>query len=364
MAAIITGCKKIDNNVPAIKSARLQLAPPSLASFDGPLLHCTSSLDLSGGEYTYGFCYSLTRNPVIPGANTVSLNFAGGSFSAVPSNVSLGKQYYVRGFITNGFATAYSNLDSFFIPLYLQTDTVRNISARAFDVYMYTSPIAKDSITERGLCYDTLPNPGMDDLKTVSPVSDTGKILIHVNDSLKPGKRYYLRSYFIANGRPVYGNEVSFTTAGYPGSFGYIIFDKGSNINGWRYVEAATDSITKTNINWGCLGTDIPGTTAQVGSGLINSDTIVALCNDTMSAASICVKLIFKARSDWYLPALDELKALFELQLSGVISRQVVLFSSTQASPANCFVLDLSTGQQQQIPKSSTAAFIWPMRRY
>jgi hypothetical protein len=363
---IITGsCKKVDNNVPLIKSATLVLSTPVASSFDGPFFQCNSSIDVSTGGYTYGFCYSLTRNPVLPGANTVSNNFATGNFSAVATEVLQGQKYYVRGFVTNGFATAYSNTDSFFMPLHLQTDTVRNITTRSFDVTIYTAPSAADSITERGVCYDTLRMPQITALKTVSALADTGNILLQAtNDSFKPGKTYYLRSYFIANGRPVYGNEVSFKTAGYKGSYGYVIFDKGTTTNRWRYIEAALDSLTTTNIIWGCTNINAPGTLAAVGAGLQNSDTIVAACNDTLSAANYCLNLRLKAVTDWYLPSLDELKALHQLKLSGVIARSGVLFSSTEASAADCYVLDLSTGLQQLLSKNSTSAFIWPMRRY
>ena len=361
---VIAGCKKVDNNVPLIKGATLVLSTPVIASLDGPLLTCRSSLDVSGGGYTYGFCFSITRNPVIPGANAVSNDFSAGNFSAIANEVLQGQKYYVKGFITNGFATAYSNMDSFYVPLNIQTDTVRNITARYFDVTIYTSPAAADSIIERGVCYDTLALPDINDLKTISSVADTGNILVQVNETLRPGKTYYLRSYFIANGRPIYGNQVSFKTAGYGGSYGYIIFDKGSATDGWRYIEAATDSIPSSNVIWGCAGSNVPGTFATAGTGLANSDTIIAACSDTLAAAYICLNLVLKAKNDWYLPSVDELKALYQLKLSGIITRDLTLFSSTQASAANCYVYNFSTGTQEQLAKNSVNARIWPIRRY
>lgn len=364
VAVLVNGCKKIDNNVSLIKGAVLVLTVPADISLEGPLLSSSSSLDLSQGGYTYGFCYSLTRNPVIPGTNTVANNYTAGSFSALATNISFGKMYYVRSFITNGFATAYSNMDSFFIPLYLQTDTVRNITARSFQVTVYTSPAAADSITEVGVCYDTSGVPDINDWKTPVAVIDTGNLLLQVRDTLLPGRIYNLRSYAIANGRPVYGNQVSFKTAGYKGSYGLIIFDKGNAADGWRYIEAAADSITRPGITWACAGTNVPGTLPAVGTGLSNSDTIAVVCNDSLGAANICLNLALKAKTDWFLPSVDELKALYELKLSGVITRNTVFFSSTQASAADCYVVDFSTGQQQTLPKNADAAFLWPMRRY
>lgn len=361
---LIYGCKKIDNGVPLIKSATLTITTPNVVSFDGPLASCTSSLDLSGGAYTYGFCYSLTRNPTIPGINNTSTNYMAGNFSALITNVQFGKKYYIRAFVTNGFATSYSNQDSFFVPLYIFTDTVKNITARSFDVKLYTLPAIADSITEKGVCYDTIKSPDIMDLKTITTLTDTGTILLHVGDSLRAGKTYYLRSYCIANGRALYGNEVTFKSAGYKGSYGYIVFDKGDTTNGWRYVEAALDTITRANAIWGCSGDNVPGTLGTIGAGLINSNTIAAVCTDTLAAANICINLTLKTRTDWYLPSVDELKALYQLTLSSVISNNLLLFSSTQASANDGYVVDFSTGLRQQIVKSSAAAFIWPVRRF
>jgi hypothetical protein len=361
---VLHSCKKIDYGAAAINGTSLVLAPPDAVYINGVFLSSSSSLDLSATDYTYGFCYSLTRSPVIPGLNTVSKNYTAGSFSAMCTNIEYGKMYYVKSFVANGFATAYSNMDSFFVPLYIYTDTVRNITARSFDVSIYTLPAIADSITERGVCYDTLALPDINSRKMISTVSDTGTILIRVNDTLNPGKTYYLRSYFIANGRPVYGNQVSFVPAGYAGSYGYVVFDKGSAADGWRYIEAALDSISTTTIKWGCPGTSVPGTLTAAGAGFQNTDTIISVCSDTLAAANFCRSLTLKGKTDWYLPSVDELKALYQLKLAGIIEREAVLFSSSEASANNCFVVDFSTGQQQQLAKNSTAAGVWPVRRY
>ncbi len=361
---IVYGCKKVDNGSDAVKGAVLTMSAPSLVSLKGPIISSTSSLDLSGGQYIYGFCYSLTRNPVIPGVNTTTTNYASGSFSARLVNIEFGKKYYVRAFVTNGLVTSYSNADSFFVPSYIYTDTVKNISARSFDIKIFTLPAFADSITERGVCYDTLINPVISSLKTLSTIIDTGFIALHVNDTLFPGKTYYLRSYFIANGRAVYGNQVSFRTAGYKGAYGYIIFDKGDTTNGWRYVEAALDTITVANTTWGCCRHQCTICTNIYWGGYENSIAITTACTDTLAAAYIATHLTLKGKADWYLPSVDELKALYELKLSSVITRTAVLYSSTQASVNDCYILDFNDGSQQQIVKSSGAAFIWPVRRY
>ena len=361
---IIYGCKKVDDGTAVIKGATLTLPASGNVTLNGAVFSCNSSIDLSGGIYTYGFCYSLTRNPVIPGLATGAENYAAGSFSALVTNIAFGKTYYIRAFVTNGIATSYSSIDSFAVPLFIHTDTVKNISAHSFDVHIYTLPAIADSITERGVCFDTLTKPDITDLKNISAVLDTGNILLHVNDTLLPGKTYYLRSYFIANGRVVYGNEVNLKTAGYKGAYGYIIFDKVDTTNGWRYIEAALDTITAANAIWGCSGSDVPGTLLTIVSGFENSNAIAAVCSDTLAAANICINLKLKNATDWYLPSVGELNALYQLKVSGVISKTYLLFSSSQATANDCYVVDFSSGFQQQIIKDSSAALIWPVRKY
>ena len=363
---VIAGCKKVDYNVPAIKNAKLVLQDvPDSISFEGAGATCTSSLDLSAGGYTYGFCYSLNHNPTIPGVNSVSNNYASGSFSAIVSRIEFGKKYYIRAFVTNGFATSYSNEDSFAAPVYIYTLPAKNITARSFDISLYTMPSIAANITERGVCYSTASMPNIGKLRTISPVTDTGIINFHVTDTLKAGTTYYARSYFIAGGKPYYGSEINFKTAGYAGgSGGYIVFDKADTTNGWRYIEAAADTIKKANIIWGCNGVSIPGTLTAIGSGLGNSNAIIAGCSDTMSAAYRCRNLTLNNKTDWYLPSIDELKALYELNFDSVIKRNDTLFSSSQANANECYIIYFSDGVQRQLQKNATGAKAWAFRRF
>ena len=66
------------------------------------------------------------------------------------------------------------------------------------------------TVTERGVCWSTSPNPTVIDNKT-SDGSGTGSFTSHIT-GLLPGTTYYLRSYAINNAGISYGNELSFPT--------------------------------------------------------------------------------------------------------------------------------------------------------
>lgn len=363
----ILGCGKVsDFGSPALKTATLNLVQPGNVSIVGITAICNTDLNAADRNYTYGFCYGLTRNPTIPGLATGSNNYNTGSFSAPITDLQYGKKYYVRAFITNGLVTNYSKQDSFAMPNYLSTEKVKNISSTTFEVDIHLQETPADIITQKGICYGTKTKPTLNDFTAFAATTDTGYATISVTDTLKAGTVYYVRSVVVTGGKAFYGTELSFTASGYRGgSGGYIFFDKGDTTGGWRYLEAAPDTITVANAVWGCSGTTVPGTLATTGAGLSNSNAIIAACTAPLAAVNICDALVLKNKTDWFLPSSDELTVLYNLKLSGIIkNHNLVLFSSTQASATACYVIDFSSGSPSQLPKDLSTAFIWPVRRF
>jgi len=94
---------------------------------------------------------------------------------------------------------------------------------------------------------------------------------------------------------------------------GFIFYDSGETINGWRYLEAAPSTTEKT-ATWGGEGSNVAGTQKEVGAGKQNTDIIViwlSLFGGTGKAAQICNDLVYKGYSDWFLPSLDELDLMY-----------------------------------------------------
>jgi hypothetical protein len=62
---------------------------------------------------------------------------------------------------------------------------------------------------------------------------------------------------------------------------------------------------------WGCWGDEIGGTSALIGTGQANTDTIVNFCAETGIAARLCNDLVSGGYEDWFLPSKDELNEMY-----------------------------------------------------
>jgi len=97
---------------------------------------------------------------------------------------------------------------------------------------------------------------------------------------------------------------------------GYIFYDKGSYSNGWRYLEAAPVSTEWTDKQWSSsyYGHLIGATGMEIGTGQSNTTTIVTWLNsqsETGCAAQLCDALVYGGYSDWFLPSIYELFAMY-----------------------------------------------------
>lgn len=99
---------------------------------------------------------------------------------------------------------------------------------------------------------------------------------------------------------------------------GWIIYDKGNNSEGWRYMEAAPVDQTpdswrhKGLAEWGCHGTAIPGARyTAIGRGMLNTKAILEGCDEPDTAARMCADYRGGGKDDWFLPSLDELELIF-----------------------------------------------------
>lgn len=99
---------------------------------------------------------------------------------------------------------------------------------------------------------------------------------------------------------------------------GTVFYDKGSTLDGWRYMECSTAAMTVAswaerrevgNVSHGSIDGDLV-TSQEIGSGPANTDAIIAACS-AASAASRCRAVTQGGYSDWFLPSLDELNQLY-----------------------------------------------------
>ncbi len=328
-------------------------------------------------DYGYGVCYGLNPNPLYEDSATekkhnTSANSTG-DFNSVIDHLIPGKTYYMRAYVKGKSAIKYGNEIMFTVPTVVNTGIVRNITTQSFDVTINVPTNITVNIDKKGVCFSTAPNPTIYNDDIVSPTGGTGIALINFKYSLygirlSPNTTYYLRSYIKSNNGINYGNEVTFKTTGYiAGSGGYVFFDKGETTNGWRYLETAPNTYTLSNSYpiWGLNNNFVSNISAEIGTGLENTDLIIQSCNLSNVAARICKIMTINNKKDWFLPSINELAAVHTLQFNGVfILKESKVISSTQVSSNEMNTFNFIDGKVNIENKNDRYVSILPIRRF
>ena len=182
----------------------------------------TASSATCGGNVTFdgytsvterGFCWSTNPNPTISD-NVLVLGSGTGSFSGTLQNLTDGTTYYVRAYAKNSKGFGYGEEKSFttvaIIPPTLTTSNISNITINSAKCGGTISSDGNSSVTERGLCWSTKPDPTISDSVLVCG-SGSGSFS-GTMQNLEDGTTYYVRAYAKNNKHIGYGEEKSFTT--------------------------------------------------------------------------------------------------------------------------------------------------------
>ena len=170
-----------------------------------------------GAEVTErGVVYSTNQSPTTEDSKVASGSGLG-EFTCNLTDLKDGTIYYARAYAINAKGTAYGEEVSFTT----KTKTIATIATTLATNVSYTSAtvagnVTEDggaTVTEKGVCYSTSPNPTIDDNKRTNG-SGIGTITC-VFSYLQDGTTYYARAYAINALGVGYGNEVSFTTMAY-----------------------------------------------------------------------------------------------------------------------------------------------------
>ena len=222
-----------------------------------------------------GLCYSTNNSePTLSDAYTTN-GTGSGSFTSVVTNVSVNTTYYVRAYATNSIGTGYGDVYSVTtgngLPSVTTTVIGENVTSSSAIGGGNVVDDGGYSVTARGVCWSTLPNPTIADNKTVS---GSGK------------------GYFTSN---ITGIDLS-------GSNTYYVRAYATNVNGTTYGQMVT--INKENLDYANLPTfQYGGYTYKVypDMGGMSWDNAVTACNN----------LSYGGYTDWFLPTLDELRACY-----------------------------------------------------
>jgi len=227
---------------------------------------CGGNVASDAGNYVSvqkGICWSLNPNPTF-NDNHIEAGDGNGNFTLSMTELSMNTTYYVRAYAVTDAGTVFGEEKTFTtkngIPM-LTTASVTDIGR-----YEATcgGTIIDDgglTITERGVCWSTSPNPTIMDNYVVSGMG-IGDFVSSMT-GLTISTTYYVRSYATNAASTTYGNEMEFTTQQTwqngvsPGVFSVsasqqVYFSQGN----LQYIGSATTPYWKFADNqWDCLGT-------------------------------------------------------------------------------------------------------------
>jgi hypothetical protein len=160
-----------------------------------------------------GICWATHRNP-IANEDEHSENGSGtGSFTAEMTGLSVNTVYYMRAYAVSSSGTTYGEEVSFTtrdgIPE-VSTDIVTNIFADCATCGGMVTDNGGLDVIARGVCWDTSPNPTINDSHTTSG-SGLGSFTSSIN-GLTQNTTYHVRAWASTSHDTAYGEDVSFTT--------------------------------------------------------------------------------------------------------------------------------------------------------
>jgi len=201
------------------------------------------SNDGGGAVTARGICWDTMTVPTTEKNKTID-GTGSGSFSSVVSGLLPGKTYFLRAYATNSAGTAYGAEGTLTT---LLTTTIPTVTTTAASNILATTASSGgnvtfwggDTITSRGICWSTAPNPTTSNNVTVSG-NGAGSFSSTLYN-LSPSTTYYLRAYAVNSLGTGYGNEISFSTQSLAPDVMKIVAKDGSGDH--TTVQSAFDAV-------------------------------------------------------------------------------------------------------------------------
>lgn len=323
-----------------------------------------------------GVCWSLSTNPTIDDNNFKEdyKNQAGIFSFNIENSLTPNTIYYARSYCQNSIGLRYGNEISF---------TTEKIISIFNPVDILTTNVKfKGNIIQQsnvssivGFVYSVNPNPTINNYKVSTSILGTAPYEIYANNLIK-NTTYYVRAYKEnQDGVYYYSDEKQFKTTGYYGpAGGYVAYDKGETVNGWRYLEVHPTTlnynISYTNgVAWGPSGQFISGTFPDFGKGLENTIIIVNNVTQANCAAKLCYNLVLNGYSDWFLPSSEEMLLMSNSLFKANINIGGYTWTSSQVSADYAYSTtyeNVTIGYKlfDSYPKNFGNLNVYPTRRY
>ena len=159
-----------------------------------------------------GVCWSIALEPTIANACTFDGNGMG-TFVSSLTGLTPGTTYYLRAYATNANGTVYGEQRTFTTPdghAAVTTATATNITPTTAVCGGEVTTDGGFTVTARGVCYSTIPNPTVSGLHTTDG-SGTGSFMSNLT-ALSANTTYYYRAFATNAMGTVYGEEQTFST--------------------------------------------------------------------------------------------------------------------------------------------------------
>ena len=174
--------------------------------------------DLGGLSVQYkGFCWSTSQNPTLDNDHNTMGGGSLGNFSSTITGLSPAITYYVRAYATNEVGTAYGQQQSFVTNASKPTISTLNVTDITNSSATCGGDVSSDggaTVTARGVCWSTSPNPTVNDNITTNGTG-VGTFTSNLT-GLSSNITYYVRAYASNSAGTSYGEQVSFTTPDLP----------------------------------------------------------------------------------------------------------------------------------------------------
>lgn len=237
------------------------------ATVEAGNVYTNSIIEGSGTVTNKGICYDVPEDqPIIvitTDNNKTTEGPGSGAFSSALKGLTKEGTYYYRAYATlNNGTTIYSGYKYFFFYDFIDADVqINKIVSIQHNAAVFSSKAeliegtGRGTISARGICYSTEPNPSVGDSKVIA-ANSSGDIQTTIT-GLKPNTTYYAKAYVIVNAygegySTYYSDEVSFTT--FPSPVASVTTDTPSSIANTSVVLGGkivvSDIITERGICW------------------------------------------------------------------------------------------------------------------
>jgi hypothetical protein len=219
------------------------------------------------------------------------------------------------------------------------------------------------AVTEKGLCWNTTGSPTIADAHAANGTG-VGAFTTASMTGLTANTVYFVRAYATNTAGTAYGNEITLNsgrTFGTDYAGGYVFYNDG---NGGGLVSAKTDQNgAQVWITGGSTATTLNGNTlTAIGTGLANSNFIVAQTGHTDSAAKTCLDYSDGTYSDWFLPSENEVSLMYtKLKLNSIGGFGSYVYSSSSEYDAS-YVWYVSFSSGTQYHDDTKSGFPNPVR--